>query len=100
MVPYPFSLRLTNHIFLGSHPEFRKKNAGKKKAASQTKDVKKKRKLEEEPSDKNEGSESKQDGNDEDNAEEDGTGDDWTNYYFCMLTEAEKSVALSYICIL
>ncbi|PON48180.1 Transcription initiation factor [Trema orientale] len=55
--------------------EFRKKNAEKKKGASQSKDVKKKRKLEEEPSDKNEGSESRQDENDEDNAE-DVTGDD------------------------
>ncbi|KAF4349357.1 hypothetical protein CsatB_009712 [Cannabis sativa] len=52
--------------------EFRKKNAEKKKGTSQTKDVKKKRKLEEPLSDKNEGSESKQDENDEEN----GTGGD------------------------
>ncbi|XP_062083022.1 DNA polymerase II subunit B4-like [Humulus lupulus] len=47
--------------------EFRKKKAEKKKGASQTKDVKKKRKLEEPSTDKNEGSESKQDENDEEN---------------------------------
>ncbi|EXB38434.1 DNA polymerase epsilon subunit 3 [Morus notabilis] len=74
--------------------EFKKRNAGKKKGASQSEDVKKKRKLEDEPSDKKDGSESKQDENDEDkdnendedkdnendedkdNENDDGTGDE------------------------
>ena len=52
-------------IFRGLSSEFRKKNAGKRKGTSQAKDVKKKSKLEEEPSAENEGGESKQDENDE-----------------------------------
>ncbi|GMN60198.1 hypothetical protein TIFTF001_029287 [Ficus carica] len=56
--------------------EFRKRNAGKKKGASSpAKDAKKKRKIEEEPSDKNEGSESKQDENDEGNENDNENGD-------------------------
>ncbi|KAF3437885.1 hypothetical protein FNV43_RR20641 [Rhamnella rubrinervis] len=56
--------------------EFRKKNAGKKAGASKVKEVKKKRKVEEELSRETEASESKQDEEDEDNEDEDGTGDD------------------------
>ena len=62
-------------FFLGFSPEFRKRNAGKKKGASSpAKDAKKKRKIDEEPSDKNEGSESKQDENDEGNENDDENG--------------------------